>query len=128
MPANLENSAVATGLEKVSFHSNPKEKQCQRMFKLPHNCTHLTQEQSNAQKSKTGFNSTRTENFQLFKLDLVKAEEPEIKLPKSTGSLKKQESYRETSTSALLTTTKPLTVWITTNCGKFFKKCEYQTT
>ena len=42
MPANLENSAVATGLEKVSFHSNSKERQCQRMLKLPHNCTHLT--------------------------------------------------------------------------------------
>ena len=41
MPANLENSAVATGLEKVSFHSNPKQRQCQRMFKLLHNCTHL---------------------------------------------------------------------------------------
>ena len=42
MPANLENSAVATGLEKVSFHSNPKEGQCQRMLKLPHNFTHFT--------------------------------------------------------------------------------------
>ena len=42
MPANLENSTVATGLEKASFHSNPKERQCQRMFKLQHNCTHLT--------------------------------------------------------------------------------------
>ena len=42
MPANLENSAVATGLEKVRFHSNPKERQCQRMLKLTHNCTHLT--------------------------------------------------------------------------------------
>ena len=42
MPAYLENSAVATGLEKVSFHSNPKERQCQRMFQLLHNCTHLT--------------------------------------------------------------------------------------
>ena len=42
MSANLENSAVATGLKKVSFHSNPKENQCQRMLKLPHNCTHLT--------------------------------------------------------------------------------------
>ena len=41
-PANLENSAAATGLEKVSFHSNPKERQCQRMLKLPHICTHLT--------------------------------------------------------------------------------------
>ena len=42
MQASLENSAVTTGLEKVSFHSNPKERQCQRMLKLPHNCTHLT--------------------------------------------------------------------------------------
>ena len=42
MPANLENSAVATGLEKVSFHSNPKERQCQGILKLPQNCTHLT--------------------------------------------------------------------------------------
>ena len=41
MPAKLENSAVATGLEKISFHSNPKERQCQRMLKLLHNCTHL---------------------------------------------------------------------------------------
>ena len=41
MPANLENSAEAKGLEKVSFHSNPKERQCQKMPKLPHNCTHL---------------------------------------------------------------------------------------
>ena len=49
MPANLENSAVATGLEKVSFHSNPKERQCQRMFKLLHNCTHLTHLEINAQ-------------------------------------------------------------------------------
>ena len=42
MPASLEYSAMATGLEKVTFHSNPKERQCQRMLKLPHNCTHLT--------------------------------------------------------------------------------------
>ena len=42
MPATLDNSAVATRLEKVSFHSDPKERQCQRMLKLPHNCTHLT--------------------------------------------------------------------------------------
>ena len=42
MPANLENSAVAIGLEKVSFHSNPKERQGQRMFRLPHDCTHFT--------------------------------------------------------------------------------------
>ena len=51
IPANLENSAVATGLEKVSFHSNPKERQCQRILRLPDNCTHLTHYQSNAQNS-----------------------------------------------------------------------------
>ena len=45
MPANLENSAVATGLEKVSFHCNPKERQCQRMFKLLYNCIYLTRQQ-----------------------------------------------------------------------------------
>ena len=59
---------------------------------------------------------------------LEKAEEPEIKLPAHDGSLKKQKSSRKTSTSALLTRPKPLTVWITTNCGKFFKRLEYQTT
>ena len=45
MPANWENSTVATTLEKGSFHSNPKERQCQKVLKLPHKCTHLTQEQ-----------------------------------------------------------------------------------
>ena len=58
-------------------------------------------------------------NCELFKLDLEKAEEPEIKLPTSAGSLKKQESSRKTSISALLTMPKPLTVWITIKCGKF---------
>ena len=59
---------------------------------------------------------------------LEKAEEPEIKLPISAGSSKKQESSRRTSISALLTMPKPLTVWTTTNSGKFFKRWEYQTT
>ena len=61
-------------------------------------------------------------NFQLFKLVLEKTEEPEIKLPTSAGSSKKQESCRKTSISALLTMPKPLTMWITKNCGKFFKR------
>ena len=57
--------------------------------------------------------------FQMYNLVLEKAEEPEIKLPTSAGSWKKQESSRKTSISALLTMPKPLTVWITRNCGKF---------
>ena len=64
----------------------------------------------------------------MFKLDLEKAEEPEIKLPISAGSSKKQESYRKTSISALFTLPKPLTVWVTTNCGKLLKIWEYHTT
>ena len=64
----------------------------------------------------------------MFKLDLEEAEEQEIKLPISVRSLKKQESFRKICTSALLTMPKPLTMWITTNCGKFFKIQEYQTT
>ena len=54
-------------------------------------------------------------NFQMFKLDLEKAEEPEIEVPVFAGSSKKQESLKKTSTSDLLTLPKPLTVWITTN-------------
>ena len=68
---------------------------------------------------KLGFSSTYTEKFQMYKLGLEKAEEPEIKLPTSAGSWKKQENSRKTSISALLTMPKPLTVWITINCGKF---------
>jgi hypothetical protein len=63
-----------------------------------------------------------------FKLVLEKAEEPEIKLPASTGIYKKQGNSRKTSTSTSLTTLKPLIVWITTNCGIFLKRWEYQTT
>ena len=95
MPANLENSAVATGLEKVSFHSDLKDNQCQIMFKLPHYCTHLMLVEQYSKFSKPGFNSTCTMNFQMFKLDLEKAEEPEIKLPTSVGLSEKQESSRK---------------------------------
>ena len=71
---------------------------------------------------------TWPKNFQVFKLDLEKKEEPEIKLPTFTGSSKKQESFRKMTTSSLLTMPKPLTMWITINYGKLFKRWEYQTT
>ena len=88
---------------------------------------HSPQVKSCSKFSKPGFNSTGTVNFQMFKLVLEKAEELEIKSPTSTGSPKKQEHFRKTSISASLTMPKPLTVWITTNCGKFWKRWEYQT-
>ena len=64
----------------------------------------------------------------MFKLDLEKANKPEIKLPTSVGSSKKQENSGKTFTSASLTMLKPWIVWITINCGKFFKRWEYHTT
>ena len=69
-----------------------------------------------------------TKNFQMYKLDLEKADEPEIKLPTSAGSQNKQGNSQKTPTCVSLTMLKPLTVWITTNCGKFLKRWEYQTT
>ena len=122
------NSPVVKGLEKVSFHSSPKETQCQRMFKLLHNCTHLT-----CYKVMLKILQARLQQYMNHELPDVQAgfrkgEKPEIKLPTFTGSWKKQESSRKTSISAVLTMPKPLTVWITINCGKFFKRWEYQTT
>ena len=67
-------------------------------------------------------------NFQIFKLVLEKTEEPKIKLQTSAGSVKKQESSRKTSILALLTMLKPSTMWIITNCRKFLKRQNYQTT
>ena len=95
MPANLENSAVATGLENVRFHSNRKEQQCQKILKLLHNCTI-----SHASKVTLKIPQARLQqywivNFQMFKLDLEKAKEPKIKLPISIGSSKKQESSKK---------------------------------
>ena len=114
MPENLENPAVARGLGKVCFLSNPKEGQCQKMLKLLHNCTHLTLWQTNAQNS-----PSQAQQY-------VKCEVPDVQAGFRKGSetkqianipwiIKKLESSREKSTSALLTMPKPLTVWITTN-------------
>ena len=118
MPANLENSAVATGLEKVSFHSNPKgnTKECSNYRTIA-----LI---SHASKVMLKIIQARLQQYVNCELpdvqtSLERAEEPEIKLPTSAGSSKKQESSRKTSISALLTMAKPLTVWITINCGKF---------
>ena len=92
MPETLENSAVATGLEKVSFHLNPKERQCQRIFKLPHNCTRLTCWKSNAQNSPSQASTVcELRTFRSSRWIQKKTEEPEIKLPASVGSSKKQE-------------------------------------
>ena len=127
MSANLENSAVATGLEKVSFHSNPKERQCQK-------CSNYSTIVLFSRASKivlkifqARLQQYLTENFWIFKLNLEKAEEPAIKLSTSTGSLKKQEDSRKKKICFIFLT-KAFIVWISTNCGQFLKRQEYQTT
>ena len=121
------SSGQRTGKGKFSFQSQRKA-----MLKNVQITTQLHSSHMLAKKcskfSKLGFKSMSTENFQMLKLDLEKAEEPEIKLAASTGSLTNQENSRKTSTSASLTTLKLLTMWITTHCGKFFKSWKYQTT
>ena len=114
MPANLENSAVATGLEKVSFHSNPKKSNAKECSNY---CTIALI--SHASKVILKILQARLQQYmnrelpEMFRLVLEKAEEPEIKLPTSAGSSKKEESSRKTSISALLTMPKLLTVWLT---------------
>ena len=83
---------------------------------------------SRSKSFKLGFSSMGTMNFQMYKLDFEKAEESEIKLPTFIGSGGKQENSRKTSTLASLSTLKPLSVWTTTNCRKFLKRWDYQTT
>ena len=107
---------MATGLEKVSFHSNPKETQCQGRFKLLHICTNFTCQQRNIQNSPSQTSTVhewRTPRCSSWNFE--QTEELGIKLPTSIESQKKQENSRKTSPSASLTTLKPLTVWITTN-------------
>ena len=99
-------------------------KECSNYLKL--HSSH-TLAKSWSKFSKPGFSITWTVNSQTFRMDLEKAEEPETKLPTSIESSKKQESSRKASTSVLLTMPKPLTLWSTTNCGKFWKNWEYQT-
>ena len=115
MPENLENSAVATGLENISFHSNIKERHWQRMFKLPHNCLHLTCQQVMLKILQAKLQQYMNGELPGVQARFRKDRGTEIKLPTSIGSLKKEERSRKTSTSVLLTMPKSLTVWITTN-------------
>ena len=127
MPANLESSAVAIGLKKVSFHSNSKERQCQRMFKLLHNCAHLTHQQSNAQNSPTRLQQYMKHELLGVQAGIRKGRETRDQIANIRWIIEK-ESSSKTSTPALLTIPMPLTLWVTTNCGKFFKRWEYKTT
>ena len=119
MPANMENSAVATGLEKVSFHLIPKKgnaKECSNY--------HTIALISHTSKVMLKILQAKLQQYVNYELPNVQA----VFRSQRNQRSQKQEYSRKTSTSALLTMAQPLTVWITTNCGKFFKRWEYQTT
>ena len=121
------HSGQRTGKGQFSFQSQskvmPKKAHITVQLHSPH-----TLVKKCSKFSKVGFSNMWTVNFEMFKLVLQKAEEPEIKLPTSAGSLKEQESSRKISVSALLTMRKHLSVWITINCGKFWMRWDYQST
>ena len=121
------SSGHRTGKGQFSFQSQRKAMPKSAQITTQLHSSHMLVK-SCSKFSQPGFSNTWTVNFLMFKLVLEKAEEPEIKLPISAGSWKKQASSRKTSISALLTMPKPLTVWITINCEKFWKRWEYQTT
>ena len=115
------SSGHRTGKGQFSFQSQrkamPKNAQTTTQLHLFHNLARLC-----SKSFKLGFSSVWTENFQMYKLDLKKAEEPEIKLPAFTGSWRKQRNSRKTSNSTSLATIKPLTLWITKKLWKILKE------
>ena len=121
MPANLENSAVATGhrpQEKVNFHSKPKERQCQRVFKLPYNCTH-----SHATNLMLKILQARPQQYMYGELSDVPAGFREGRGTRNQIAIDKAREFQKNVYFC-----QSLTMWITANCGKFFKRWDYQTT
>ena len=126
MPANLENSARVTGLENFNFHFISKERQCQRMFKLPQNCTHLTCWQSNTQNLQARLQQYVNQELPDAQAGFRKGRGTRDPIANICWIIEKAREFQKSSTSSL-TTLKPLIVWITSNCGKFLKRWEYQT-
>ena len=119
MPASLENSAVATGLEKVSVHSNSKERQCQKMLNY-----HTIALISHASKVMLKILQARLQQYVNHELPdgqagFRKGRETRDQIANIFWIMEKAREFRKTSISALLTMPKPLTVCITINCGKF---------
>ena len=98
------------------------------MFELLHNCTHLTCQQINAQNSPSLLQQYMNRELPDVQAGFRKGRETRDQIANICWIIEKQENSRKTSTTSLLTTPKPLTVWIMTNCGTFLKRWEYQTT
>ena len=128
MPENLENSAVATGLKEVSFHSNPKERQRQRMFKLPHNCTHFTCQQRNPQNSTSQTSTVCKLRTSRCSIGFRKSRGTRDQIANIGQIIEKIREFQKSIYFYFIDHIKALTVWITAKCEKFFKRWEYQAT
>ena len=127
MPANLENSAVTTGQEKVSLHSNRKERQCQRKFKLLHNCTHLM-----CSKVMLKILQPRLQQYVNHELPDVQAgfrkgRGTRDQIANICWIIERAREFQKNIYFCFIDYAKTLTAWITINCGKFWKRWEYQT-
>ena len=119
MPANLENSAVATEQKKVHFHSNPKERQCQKMFKLLHSCTHLICQQNNALNSPS--QASIVHELRISRCSSWTQERQRHQRSNCQHPLDHRKSREFRKTSTLLTMPKPLTVWKGHSHNKMWK-------
>ena len=122
MPANLESSAVATGLEKVSFHSNPKERQCQRMFKLLHNYTHFTCWQSNAQNSPSQASTVHNRELLDVQAGFRKARRIRDQIASIHWINEKAREFQKNIYFCFIDNAKAFVCVYHNNCGKFFKR------
>ena len=128
MPANLENSAKVTGLENFNFHSSSKERQCQRMFILPQNCTHLTCWQSIAQNLQARLQQYVNQELPDVNAGFRKGRETRDQIANISWIIEKARELQKNIYFCFIDYAKLLTVLIITNCGKFCKRWEYQTT
>ena len=130
MPANFENSAVATGLEKVSFHSSPQKRQCQRILKLSHHTFALI---SHASKVMLKILQARLQQYVNRELLDVQAgfrkgRGTRDKIANICWIIKKAREFQKNIYFSSIDYAKAFDCVDTTNCGKFFKRWEYQTT
>ena len=128
MPANLESSAIAAGLEKLSFHSNPKEGQCPRVFRLPYNSLI-----SHASKVLLKILQARLQQYMNCELPDVQAgfrkgRGTRNEIANIRWIIEKGREFQKNMYLCLMAMPKPMTVWIRTNCGKFLKRWKCHTT
>ena len=128
MSVNMENSAMATGLEKVIFHSNPKEGQCQRMFQLPYKYAHfdlLARLCSKSFKIASAIHELRTSRYKSW---VSKSRGTRDQIANICWIIEKAREFQKTIYFCMIYYVKAFDCVIITNCGKYVKRWEYQTT